>query len=106
MKNLLKMRGNKKGFTLRKGIVKRESAPKFYILKDVLSGEEIKTSISGKLRIQDFSLNIGENAYVVVSIYDLTRGRLAIEGRRGGLEEFLNEKELLDNNKDPLEEKL
>lgn len=100
------MRGTTKGFTLRKGIVEKELAPKNYLLKDVLSGEEISTSMLGNLRMQDFSLKIGQIAYVVVSIYDLNRGRLAIEGHRGGLEEFLHEKELLDNNKDPLKEEL
>jgi translation initiation factor IF-1 len=101
-KMLFKMRGNKEGFTLRKGIVEKELAPSFYQIKDIITGKEIQTSLSGKLRVINFKLQIGEIVYVIVSKYDLTRGRLAIEGHRGGLEGFKKDKELLDNNTDPL----
>jgi len=59
-------------------------------------------SLSAKLIIANIQLNIGEVSYVIVPKYDLTRGRLAIEGCRGGLKEFKGDKELLDKNIDPL----
>ena len=99
------MRGNIGNFTLRKGIVEKELVTDLYQIKDILTGKEILTSLSGKLRVANFKLEIGEIAYVIVSPADLTRGRLAIEGHRGGLEDYKRDKELLDNNIDPMKNK-
>ena len=98
------MRGSTKGFTLRKGKIEENPVPGVYSVRDILDNSLIITSISGRLRMNDFDLEIGEIVYVIVSIHDKNRGRLAIEGHRGGLEEFKREKEILDRNEDPLKE--
>ena len=96
------MRGSTKGLTLRKGKVEEKSLPGRYLVRDIFDDNLIATLISGRLRMNDFDLEIGEIVYVVVSVYDRSKGRLAIEGHRGGLEEFKNEKEILDRDEDPL----
>ena len=98
------MRGSTKGLTLRKGSVEAKPVPGIYLVRDILNNNLITTSISGKLRIQNFDLELGETVYVVVSIHDKNRGSLVIEGHRGGLEAFKREKEVLDRNEDPLRE--
>ena len=97
-----KVRGSTKGLTLRKGKVEEKPFPGHYLVRDIFDDNLITTSISGRLRMNDFDLEIGEIVYVVVSVYDKSRGILAIEGHRGGLEEFKDEKEILDRDEELL----
>lgn len=98
------MRGSKQGLTLRKGIIEEKIFPGHYSVRDSLDNSLMTMSLSGKLRMINFDIEIGETVYLVVSIYDLSKGKIALEGHRGGLEMFMSEKALLDRNINPLDE--
>lgn len=66
----------KRKFTLCKGVIINKISEGFYMVKDIQSDEEILMSISAKERLKHSGFDIGRIVYVVVSPYDLSRGRL------------------------------
>ncbi len=99
------MRGPTQGLTLRKAKVLNKITPGHYLVDDLLNGNEIRMNLTGNQRMAELELAEHETVYVIVSELNLTRGRLAIPGHRGGLEGFKTEQQLLDAGRDPLLEK-
>lgn len=62
---------------LRKGIVKEQINKFEYLVEDVFNKEIIRMSLSGKLIMNYLILNIGDEVYVIVSLFETNRGRLA-----------------------------
>ena len=67
----------KQSLQLRKGIIK-EAISKFeYLVEDVFNEEIINMTLFGKMKMVYPSLNIGDEVYVIVSPFELQRGRMA-----------------------------
>lgn len=99
------MRGDRKGLILRKGKVVEQVSAVHYLVQDMMSEQQIRMSLSGHLALSGMTLEIGQEVYIIVSEQDLTRGQLAVPGHRGGLEDFPEQKALLDAGRDPQAEK-
>ena len=103
MNNTVKIRA----FFLRKGIVVEVIPNDLYVANDVFTKEKISVQISGRERMSGLELDIGETIYIVVSEYDLERGRYYSEHQVRGLNiDFKSMIEQLDNGINPLKEVL
>ena len=90
-------------FTLRKGTVIEIKSSSLYIIQDLFTKMKILMSISGKQHLNGLKLEIDEIVYVIVSPYDLSRGRLFSEQQVKHLNiDFQSLKKKLDAGEDPL----
>lgn len=63
------MKNQKMSLVLRLAIVKEKISETEFIVEDIFSGEMIEMSISGKLRMNYFRVEVGEEVYVTMSPY-------------------------------------
>ena len=61
----------------KKGIILKEIDTLTFLVKDILSEEEVTVTMSGKMRMNYIRLKVGQLIYFQMSPYDLTRGRVA-----------------------------
>lgn len=67
------------GFILRKGIIIEVISPVEFKAEDVLNKEIFTVTISGKLRIDYFKVNLGDELFAEVLPHNMSRGRIATE---------------------------
>ena len=89
--------------TLRKGIVEEQVSSSFYLVKDIFTDDLISVTISAREHIGGLTFSVGETIYIIVSLYDLKRGRFYSNHQARGINiDFEAIKRQLDNGIDPL----